>query len=82
MSAKDGGADRKMAVADRIMTVKSLAIYLQLHPATIYRLARHGILPGFRIGTEWRFKQQDIDEWTEAQVQAVQAVKALKDGQG
>ena len=52
---------------DEILTVKSVAAYLSLHPATVYRLARAGVLPAFRIGTEWRFSQKAIDQWVATQ---------------
>ena len=41
----------------RVMTVKELSAYLRVHPSTIYKLLRRGELPGFRIGTDWRFSQ-------------------------
>ena len=47
----------------RIMTVKDLSTYLRVHPSTIYKLLRQGELPGFRIGTDWRFNAEAIDRW-------------------
>lgn len=32
---------------------------------TVYRMARKGVLPGFKIGGEWRFKKDLIDRWIE-----------------
>ena len=31
--------------------------------STIYKLLRRGELPGFRIGTDWRFNAEVIDKW-------------------
>ena len=45
----------------RVMTVKELSEYLRVHPSTIYKLLRRGELPGFRIGTDWRFNAEVID---------------------
>ena len=45
------------------MTVKELSAYLRVHPSTIYKLLRRGELPGFRIGTDWRFNAEVIDRW-------------------
>ncbi|MBF6569678.1 MAG: helix-turn-helix domain-containing protein [Candidatus Binataceae bacterium] len=47
----------------RVMTVKELSSYLRVHPSTIYKLLRRGELPGFRIGTDWRFNAEVIDRW-------------------
>src|ERR1700734_1040554 len=47
----------------RVMTVKELSAYLRVHPSTIYKLLRRGELPGFRIGTDWRFNAEVIDRW-------------------
>src|ERR1700752_3424070 len=47
----------------RVMTVKELSAYLRVHPSTIYKLLRRGELPGFRIGTDWRFNAEGIDRW-------------------
>jgi len=47
----------------RVMTVKELSDYLRVHPSTIYKLLRRGELPGFRIGTDWRFNAEVIDRW-------------------
>jgi excisionase family DNA binding protein len=46
-----------------IMTVSMLADYLRCHPSTIYRLLRQKRLPGFKIGSDWRFKKSVIDQW-------------------
>jgi excisionase family DNA binding protein len=47
----------------RVMTVRELSTYLRVHPSTIYKLLRRGELPGFRIGTDWRFNAEVIDRW-------------------
>jgi excisionase family DNA binding protein len=46
-----------------LMTVKEVAEYLRVHPATVYRLLRDEGLPGFRIGADWRFNSEQIDHW-------------------
>jgi excisionase family DNA binding protein len=47
----------------RVMTLKELSEYLRVHPSTIYRLLRRGKVPGFRIGSDWRFNAELIDRW-------------------
>lgn len=46
-----------------IMTVHHVAKYLRLSEAKIYRMARTGGLPAFRIGRTWRFNKGTIDDW-------------------
>jgi excisionase family DNA binding protein len=45
------------------MTVKEMAEYLRVHPCTIYRLLRRQAMPGFKIGSDWRFNVETIDVW-------------------
>jgi excisionase family DNA binding protein len=53
-----------MALEDvRVLTVAELSNYLRIHRSTIYRLVRRGDLPGFRIGSDWRFNVEEIDKW-------------------
>ena len=47
----------------RTMTVNDLCGYLRVHPSTVYKLLRRGELPGFRIGSDWRFTTEAIDRW-------------------
>ncbi len=46
-----------------IMTVAELATYLKCHPSTIYRHLKLGSIPAFKLGKDWRFKQESIDRW-------------------
>ncbi len=52
---------------DEILTIKELSEHLRVHPTTIYRLLRQGKLPGFRIGSNWRFNRATIKEWEKLQ---------------
>jgi excisionase family DNA binding protein len=56
-----------MAAQDQIYTIKELADRLRVHPTTIYRLLRQGRLPGFRVGSNWRFDQAAIEQWERGQ---------------
>ena len=51
------------AAAPKVLTVNELAEYLRVHRSTIYRLLKKGQLPGFKIGSDWRFNVEVIDEW-------------------
>ena len=54
-------------VRSDILTVDELSEYLQVHRTTIYRLLKHGKLPGFRVGSDWRFNLEAIDRWCREQ---------------
>jgi excisionase family DNA binding protein len=47
----------------KVLTVDELSAYLRVHRSTIYRLLKKGQLPGFKIGSDWRFNVEAIDEW-------------------
>jgi excisionase family DNA binding protein len=46
-----------------IMTVKQVADYLQMESHTVYKMARVGEIPSFKVSGRWRFKRDLIDEW-------------------
>jgi excisionase family DNA binding protein len=56
-----------MASESDIMTVKDLAQYLKIAEKTAYRFALEGKIPGFKIGSAWRFRKGEIDQWIEKQ---------------
>jgi excisionase family DNA binding protein len=45
-----------------IMTVDEVAVYLKLSKITVYKLTQKGEIPGFRIGSSWRYNREKIDE--------------------
>ena len=45
------------------MTVRDVAKYLNVDPKTVYRLAKKGELPGFKVAGTWRFQRSDLDTW-------------------
>ena len=52
----------------RILNVSELSKYLHIHKTTIYRLLREGKLPGFRVGSDWRFHVDAIEQWQRDQM--------------
>ena len=46
----------------QILTTKELAEYLKLTEVTIYKYANEGRIPGFKVGSRWRFDKDQIDE--------------------
>jgi excisionase family DNA binding protein len=49
------------------------AAYLKIHPRTLIRMAREGLIPGFRIGKLWRFRAADLDSWAATQVHSLRS---------
>jgi len=43
-----------------VLTVKEAAAYLRLSEMTILRLAAQGLIPGAKIGRQWRFTREAI----------------------
>ena len=46
---------------EEIMIPKEVASYLKLSVLTVYKHAKQGTIPGFRIGNSWRFDKNKID---------------------
>jgi excisionase family DNA binding protein len=46
-----------------VLTVKGICDLLQVHQSTVYKLVRQGRIPSFRIGTDWRFREDLIERW-------------------
>ena len=47
-----------------VLTLEEVASYLRVHPSTIYRLLRKRQLPAFKLGSDWRFNLESIDQWS------------------
>lgn len=55
---------------DKIMTIKEVAEYLNLHHLTVYRLAKEGKIPFFfRVGRQWRIKKQLLEKWVDQETE-------------
>ena len=46
-----------------LMTIDELAKYLRMKKVTIYKHAQEKKIPGFKVGSKWRFKKSTIDKW-------------------
>jgi excisionase family DNA binding protein len=46
-----------------IMTLEEVARFLRLNKSTVYRMAREGTLPAWKLGNVWRFKKEAIEDW-------------------
>jgi len=45
-----------------IMDISEAASYLNIKKGTLYRLAKNGKIPAAKIGGQWRFKRDRLDE--------------------
>ncbi|MBI4003690.1 MAG: helix-turn-helix domain-containing protein [Candidatus Omnitrophica bacterium] len=61
---KNGARNNK----ESIMTLREVAQYLGLHVMTVYKLTREGRVPAAKIGGQWRFKRDVLDDWLETQM--------------
>lgn len=67
-----------MAHEEDVFTVPELANYLRMKPITIYKHVAGGKLPGFKVGSQWRFKKKTIDSWIEEQEKSNFKVRSAK----
>ena len=51
----------------KALTVKQVADLLSVNERTVYRMVNSGELPGFKVSGSWRFMEEDIHAWIEAQ---------------
>ena len=50
-----------------LMTLPEVAKFLKIAERTAYQWVQTGQLPGFKLGTGWRFKRDDVDKWIDEQ---------------
>ena len=52
-------------MASEILTIEEVARYLRVSERTVYEWAQKGEIPAGKIGTVWRFKKDDIENWVD-----------------
>lgn len=62
-------------MASSMMTIEEVADYLKMKVVTIYKHAQQGKIPGFKVGSKWRFKRETIDEWIAKQEKSKKSKK-------
>lgn len=55
-------------MTENLMDIAQLAEYLQMNKMTVYKLARAGKIPAFKVASEWRFRKDLIDAWLMSQI--------------
>ena len=56
------------------LSVEEVATRFGVNPTTVYRLVQRGLLPGFKVGMQWRFSRDMLESWVTDQVM----IKRLK----
>jgi two-component system, probable response regulator PhcQ len=59
---KPTAADQSAKFGD-LQTPEQIARYLNINKFTVYRLVTEKKIPAFKVGNQWRFKQEMIDAW-------------------
>ena len=57
-----------------ILTLKQAALFLSLHPNTLYHLAQQRRIPSAKIGGQWRFNQLTLETWLDGKMRTTEAV--------
>ena len=50
-------------MATTVLTLEEVAQFLRIHPSTVYRLLRKQTIPAFKVGSDWRFNQESVENW-------------------
>lgn len=46
-----------------LMTTKEAAAFLRVHMITLSQWAKHGYVPGMKVGKNWRFARHELTAW-------------------
>lgn len=57
-----------MTENDKWLTVEELAAYLKMSRTKLYAMTQKGEIPASKIGNQWRFDRDKIDEWMNEQM--------------
>jgi len=49
------------------LTIEELAEYLKMGRTKLYRMAQEGDIPASKVGNQWRFDREEIDQWMKNQ---------------
>ena len=55
-------------VPEPLLDTDQAAAIMRIHPKTLQRYARQGVIRGFQLGSMWRFRASDIDRWITEQL--------------
>lgn len=52
-----------LEITDRWLSVQEIAHYLGISKETIYRWLDSKKIPAHKIGKQWKFKTNEVDQW-------------------
>lgn len=47
----------------KLLTIQEVAAILKIDKFTAYRYAKEGTIPAIRVGRNWRFLEEVLEEW-------------------
>lgn len=65
-------------MTENLMNIKEVAKYLQMNRMTMYKLAKEGKIPAFKVASEWRFRKDLIDGWLMSQLKEKPEFEKIK----
>ena len=51
-----------------LMTIEEVAAYLKVSKETVYKMAQQKKIPASKVGSQWRFKLETVEEWLESKI--------------
>jgi len=48
---------------EHVLNLNEVADYLRVSPSTIYRLIRNRQIPAFKLGRDWKFNSESLEQW-------------------
>lgn len=73
---------RESSVSDELLTVAEVAGYLRISETTVYRLLQQGLLPGAKVGSNWRVSQHALDTFLAGEARRTPAGEGAGGGHG
>ena len=61
---------RAPGAMDEVLTTLEVANFFRVHATTIQKMAKSGKLPGFKMGSDWRFRRAAIEKWLQMSVES------------
>jgi len=55
-------------IPERLIDSETAAAIIGIHPKTLQRFARRGLIRGIHVGKLWRFRASAIEEWIEREL--------------
>lgn len=50
--------------SSNVLTLREVARWMRVNPVTVYQLALRNEIPYFRAGRNFRFRRDDLEEWS------------------